>query len=38
MNDLEPLWQIEEQLTALLDSIDTWPDDRLRPNRGVFLR
>jgi hypothetical protein len=27
MNDLESLWQIEEQLTALLDSIDTCPDD-----------
>jgi hypothetical protein len=27
MNELEPLWQIEEQLTALLDSIDTCPDD-----------
>jgi len=30
MTSLEPLWQIEEDLAALLDSVDTCPDE-LRP-------
>jgi hypothetical protein len=40
MTDLEPLWQIEEQLTALLDSIDTCPDDlkgELEARIGEYL-
>jgi hypothetical protein len=27
MNDLEPLWKIEEELAALLDSVETCPDE-----------
>ena len=30
MKDLGPLWQIEQQLEALIDSLDTCPDE-LRP-------
>jgi hypothetical protein len=30
MNDLAPLWRIEDELQALLDSVDTCPDE-LRP-------
>jgi hypothetical protein len=27
MNDLEPLWKIEEELRALVDSVETCPDE-----------
>ena len=30
MKDLEPLWKIEDELTALVDSVDTCPD-HLKP-------
>ena len=30
MNALQPLWQIEDELAALVDSLDTCPDD-LKP-------
>jgi hypothetical protein len=27
MNDLEPLWKIEDELAAMLDTLDTCPDE-----------
>jgi hypothetical protein len=30
MNNLEPLWQIEEELRALVDSVETCPEGALQ--------
>jgi len=34
MKDLGPRWKIEQELEALVDSLDTCPDE-LHPERGA---